>query len=241
MKLVFKEGVRVDLSIGKLNSFKVFADHKREPTEDEYYCLQLGYWLSHTLTVVRQLEHTILYMSNFSPSDKMKRAGINRHTHLLWSVENYIIRTQSVYDRILILTDRLFHIQNNPNRISHESIITNSHISMTKIPNFLKEVKAAVKKYYHDRNTIIHESSYVDGDIRKIEAYSILASSKDYDEFKVEDINDQLKLLTKEYLKRKTREFARINVNVCVALSRLFSEMLPIFTAKYQELCKKNC
>jgi DNA repair ATPase RecN len=223
----------------KPNGFRIDANYNRDPNEEEFYCLQVGFCLVHLLAVVQQLEHTILYMSNFSPSDSMKNAGVNRSTHLLWSVENYIIRTRTVYDRLLVLTDRLFHIQNQPNQISHQSIVTNKHVSRTTIPKSLKQVKKAVKKYYHDRNTIIHEASYLDNELRRIEAYAIVLSNSDYDQIHVEELKEELKRSVREFLKKRKREFTRINKNVCIALSSLFTQMHPIYAKKYAELCGK--
>ena len=237
---VLKKGMEFSKENRKPNGFTADAEYKRELNEAEFYCLQLCYCMTHLLSVVLQLEHTIYYMSNFSPTESMKKAGVNRSTHLLWSVENYIVRTQFVYDRLLILVDRLFHIHNPPNRISHESIVTNTHISRTTIPKALKPVKSSVKKYYHDRNTIIHEASYLDDELRQIEAYSILISSdSDYDDINIEYLKEDLKWLVRDFLKKRKKEFSRINKNVCVSLGDLFIQMHPIFTKKYAELCAK--
>jgi len=236
---VFKKGAEVTKEIGEPNGFKVGAKLKRDPSEEEFYCLQVGHCLAHLLTVVQQMEHTILFMSNFSPSKKMKMAGVNRHTHLLWSIENYIVRTQSVYDRLLILVDRLFHIQNQPNRITHESIVTNTHISRTEIPAFLKPVKKSVKKYYNDRNTFVHQASYLEDELRRIEAYCIMSSNPDFSDEVAEDIIEELKWSIRQFLKKRQREFSRINKNVCISLSNLFTKMHPLYSSKHLEICKK--
>jgi len=239
VKEVFKKGMEIHKEIVKPGGFKIDTKYKRDPTEEEFYCMQIGFYMAHLLTVLQQMEHTILYMSNFSPTDSMKKAGVNRSTHLLWSVENYIVRTQSVYDRLLILVDRLFHIQNQPNRISHESIVTNTHISRTAIPDTLKPVKSAVRRYYHDRNTIIHEASYLNEELRRIEAYAILSSNPDYDEAYVKGLKEDLRWSVRDFIRNRKREYSRINRNVCVSLGNLFYKMHPIFTKKYGELCAK--
>jgi len=236
---VFKRSMEIRKEIVKPNGFKIDAEYKRDPYEEEFYCLQLGYCMAHLLTVVQQMEHTIFYMGNFSPTDSMKKAGVDRSKHLLWSIENYIIRTQVVYDRLLIVVDRLFHIQNQPNRISHESIVTNKHVSRTAIPKVLTTVKSAIKKYYPNRNTIIHEASYLDGELRRIEAYAFLSSNPDYSEEGVKNLQADLAYNVRDFLKKRKREFSIINKNVCVALGDLFNQMHPIFTKKYKELCAK--
>jgi hypothetical protein len=236
---VFKKGMDINKEIAVPTGFKVGAKYKRDPYEEEFYSLQIGFCMAHLLTVIQQMEHTVHYMSNFSPTEPMKKAGINRSTHLLWSVENYIVRTQTVYDRLLILVDRLFNIQNQGNRISHESIVTNMHISRTGIPKALKPIKSAVKKYYFDRNTIIHESSYLDDELRRIEAYAILSSNSDYDGEEVNHLKEELRWSVKDFLKNRKREYSRINKNICAAMASLFDVMHPIFTKKYAELCAK--
>ena len=217
---ILEEGMAIRKKHGGI-SIRKSEEHTY--SEGEYYCLQLSFCVVHLLTVIQQMEHTVLYMSNFSPTELMKKSGINRGTHLLWSVENYIIRTQSVYDRLLVLIDRLFHIQNQPNRISHESIVTNAHISRTEIPNALKPVRASIKKYYHDRNTIIHESSYLDDEIRRIEMLTIAVTSPGYAELDKDRLNEDLKWEVRVFVKKRKREFQRINKNTSISLSGLLS------------------
>jgi hypothetical protein len=239
VKAVFGDGISITKMLAKPNGFKVVDIYIREPTEQEFYCLRLSFCLSHLLTVIQQMEHTVLYMSNFSPSQKMTAGGINRATHLLWSVENYLIRTQTVYDRLLIMIDRLFNIQNATNKISHESIVTNSHIERTEIPKALKPVKKSIAKYYFDRNTIIHESSYMDDDLRKIEGYTILASDPAYGVDKLPHWKDEIRFEVKSYVQKKTREFIRINQNICSSMHDLFGVMLPIYLKHRDELNEK--
>jgi len=236
---VLQLGMNIAKEIKVPNGFKVEAEFKREPIEEEFYVLQLSYCLSHLLTTIQQLEHTVLYMSNFSPTKLMRDAGVTRATHLLWSVENFVIRTQTAYDRLLVLTDRLFHIHNQASRISHESIVTNTHIKRTPVPDKLKAVKKTVKKYYYDRNTIIHESSYSDDQIRHIEGLTILTSGNLGDIDEQGFIKEDLKCLVRKYVASKKREFSKINGNLCAAISETFNEMHPIYLRKYSELCKK--
>lgn len=58
---VFTRGIDISKEIKKINGFKVVAEFEREPIEDEFYVLQLGYCLAHLLTTVQQMEHTVLY------------------------------------------------------------------------------------------------------------------------------------------------------------------------------------
>lgn len=239
VEMVFSHALGIAKEIKKPNGLKVEAEFLRDPIENEFYVLQVGYCLSHLLNTIQQMEHTVLYMSNFSPTEVMKNAGVNRSTHLLWSVENYIIRTQTAYDRLLILTDRLFHIHNAPNRITHDSIVTNTHIKQTNIPNLLKLVKKTVKKYYYDRNTIIHESAYADDELNRIEGLTILSFNSDYGVTTINNLKEDLKYEVRGYVAERKKEYNKINKNLCLALSEVFTGMQPLFDKKFSELCKK--
>ena len=224
---------------------KISMEHRKEIKsksdfyEYEYYCLQLGSCLAHLLTVIQQMEHAVYYMSNFTSTEAMKKVGINRSTHLIWSVENYIIRTRTVYDRSLILVDRLFHIQNQGNQITHESIITNAHISRTNIRNALKPIKSAVNKYYFKRNQIIHEASYADNEIASIELFAAALSDPDNDEAYKKRLKKEFQFHLSIFLKDRKQMFSRINKKVCIAMANLFDEMHPIYKKKYSELFNK--
>lgn len=230
---------QINKDLVKKNGFKVDVEFKRNPTEKEFYCLQLGNAIAHLLTIILQLEHTVLYMSSFTPTKKMKDAGIDRHAQILYIVENYIIRTQTMYDRVLLIIDRLFHIQNKPNRISHESIVTNLHILKTDIPKALKSLKKIIKKYYPDRNSIIHETTFLEDDLRKIEGYSILKTQDNFNQEQKDDIIEILKYKTRDYIKKKRYEFTKTNKKICNSISNLFTVMQPIYENKLSQFSDK--
>lgn len=232
MKTALKIQKDIDNSIG----FTIKVELKRKPTDWEYYCLVLGSSLAHFMTIIQQLEHSVIFMSNFSSTEIMKKNGISRATHLLWSVENFIVRTQTAYDRLLVFVDRLFNIQNQANKINHESIVTNGHIAATKIPEVLKPIRNSIKKYYFDRNTIIHEAPYHDEELRRLEGMSLVLSSLDLDDKEMKYVKADLKHDTRIYLNKKKREYKRINTNLCKATGIAFGEMHKIFKEKQKEL-----
>lgn len=143
------------------------------------------------------------------------------------------MRTQIAYDRLLLLTDRLFHIQNQPNKISHESIVTNTHISKTTIPASFKIVRKTVKKYHYDRNIIMHEASYLEDELWHVKGLALLTSIDSNEE----SLDFQaLRFFIRKYLKKRKREFVRINKNMCAAIGLLFDQMHPIYQNKKAEL-----
>lgn len=218
-------GTRILAVIQKPRTFlKINPEYKRTPSKAEYYCILVGKTLSHVLTICRQLEHSVLYFSSFSPTQKMKKANITRQSHLLYCIENYIIRTQSMYDRLLVLVDRVFELYNPSHIISHELIISNSHIQHSSIPSKLKVLRKVIKDYYRDRNMIIHEHELLEDDIRELEAYTILSISED--PLKGQSaLTENVNYLARQIIKNKTKEFSKVNHDSFIILGDIFNHL----------------
>lgn len=230
---VLHNGGRVAESLHAPGSlFKVDAAYSREPTQAEFYCVSTGNSLAQLLSVCQQLEHSILYLSSFSPTEKMKQSGISRQSHLLYCIENYIVRSQSVYDRVLRLVDKVFCLYNPSHLISRELVISNTHVKNSEVPPKLKSIRSVIKDYYRDRNEIIHESHYLEDDLRRLEGYTILSAEEPFKNDK--DIRLGIKHLTKQIVQDKTRTFSKVNNEAFMAISELFNAL----TNKYNDQLK---
>ncbi len=218
-------GVRIAAVIEKpLSVLKTKAEFKRTPSKAEYYCISVARTLSHVLTICQQLEHSVLYFSSFSPTQKMKQAGITRQSHLLFCIENYIIRTQSMYDRLLRLVDRVFELYNPSHMISHGLIMSNLHVEHSSIPNKLQKLRKVIKDYYHDRNIIIHEQQFLEDELRELEACTFLSTSKGPLKEKrwlIERVNR----LARQIIKNKTKEFSKVNHDSFIIIGDIFNHL----------------
>lgn len=231
VQLVLLNAFKISASIQVKGSvFKVDAKYTRDPTEAEYYYIATGNTLAHFLSTCRQLEHCILYFSSFYSTAKMKRAGVSKHSYLLYCIENYIIRTQSFYDRLLRFIDKLFCLYNPSYLISHELIVSNTHIKHTEVPSSLKTIRKIIKAYYRDRNEIMHERQYLEDDLRRLEAYTILATDGPYKED--ENFKLGIKDLVHQIIKGKTREFTKVNKDAFTAIAELFDKLEPLYDEK---------
>jgi len=149
----------------------------------------------------------------------MKKEGITKQNHLIYCIENYIIRTQSMYDRLLRLVDKVFELYNPSHMISHELITSNSHLLHSPILNKLKTLRKLIKKYYYDdRNRIIHEQQFLEDDIRALEIMTLLTSE---DFFKGQQ--HLIKKAERQVVKNKTVEFSKFNHDVFVILGDIFN------------------
>lgn len=217
----FQEGLKISKDVKvKGTFFKVKCDYKRKLTEPEWYCLGTGSCLAHLLAICQQLEHCVLYFSSFSPTQKMKKAEITKHSHLLYCIENYIIRTSSAYDRILKLINHVFYLYDPQNLISHELIINNGHIKGTYLPSKLRKFKKAIKGYYWDRNLIIHHEQYQEDDLRKLEGYTIFGANEPYRDDKY--FLQEIKFLARQITKNKSKKFTETNKKICTTIAEIF-------------------
>ena len=77
-------------------------------------------------------------------------------------IENYLIRSRGVYDRVLIFSNSLCDIQMSHDYIDHNSIITNKKIQDMGLKNALKGINRICGVYRDERNTIVHKDKYTD-------------------------------------------------------------------------------
>lgn len=122
----FGDAQRVSNELEDSKPFKVEPAWKREPYEDEYYQLTVGSALATLLNACQQLTDSVLYLSAFTPSKRMKQHGVTRQRHVQYCIESYIVRVQSIYDKLLVLVDAVFHLGNANESIGHNSIVTHS-------------------------------------------------------------------------------------------------------------------
>ena len=136
-----------------------------ELTEYQYYVQKVGFYLVNTISWCKQLDLAINLLSNFDYSKK----DASRADHLIYNIENYLIRIKSVHDRVLQLVNAVFHLCINEANVNHGVIVSNYKVQHR--PEIHKAVKA-ISKYLNDheqtRHTLIHRHSLIDKDLKNI-------------------------------------------------------------------------
>lgn len=229
----FKKAVEVTskLQIGSIALVK--AEFSREPDEYKFFVIEVGHTLAHLLSSCEQMMQAVIFLSAFSPTKKMKTHGITRSHHLQYNIENYLIRTQSIYDRILKLVNAVFHLGIAPHDCRHDTIARNLHVKVTDVPAKLQKLKKLLEKYRQDRNVVIHHESYQEDELRKIEMFHLLLSKQDEAELPDHDMFQMVaRDLTRKFLQRKCEEFEQFNEAVSRAMVSLFDSL----ESKYKEL-----
>ena len=196
-------------------------------TEYQYYVQKVGFYLVHTISWCKQLDLAIDLLSNFDYSKK----NASRADHLIYNIENYLIRIKSVHDRVLQLVNAVFHLCLNEANVNHGVIISNYKVQHR--PEIHKAVKS-INKYLSDheqvRHTLIHRHSLIDKDLKKIELFYL----NNFEHIDDEERAKTYKHVRSEHLKRyiidKKEEFGEINNT----LSKLIDELLVSLKPEYE-------
>ncbi|WP_439834060.1 Cthe_2314 family HEPN domain-containing protein [Aeromonas enteropelogenes] len=130
-----------------------------EKTEIEQYhadCWSTCKAVKTSLKKLEIAEECIRKSYQFSPSEHEIAEYIEFH------IENYLIRSRSVYDRVLIFTNYLCDIQMARDAINHISIITNQKVEKLGLHNALKKINKVCAVYRLERNSVVHHDRYSD-------------------------------------------------------------------------------
>ncbi|UUZ76252.1 hypothetical protein LP414_33950 [Polaromonas sp. P1(28)-13] len=234
----FAEASAESVSVQRDLGLDPLVEDTNEPLMNElqFYVTRVGFSLAHTLTWIEQLHQAVHFLSDFGYSKRQKEEGIQRSHHLIYNVENYLVRLQSVYDRLLQLTNAVFHICMSDELVNHGLIVSNLKVSRTKVPQLLKVVRNTIKHKTDDRNEIVHRHSYMEPELRKLELLYMHteetwgASDKKLPYKNLCYVRSQrMKKITMD----KKTEFQSIN-------KALVSALVPLFTALHEQYAKEK-
>ncbi|TVU89040.1 Cthe_2314 family HEPN domain-containing protein [Vreelandella titanicae] len=128
-----------------------------EKTEVEQYHVDCWATCKAVKTSLKKLEvaeECIRQSYRFSPNEHEMAEYIEFH------IENYLIRSRSVYDRALIFTNYLCDIQMAKDSVTHISITTNRKVEKLGLNNALKKINKACAIYRLERNGVVHHDRY---------------------------------------------------------------------------------
>lgn len=234
VQTVLNDGREV-LSDIKVSSTATELPDDAELDEYQYYMQKVSFYLVHALTWCKQLDLAIDFLSNYSYSSK---TNSSRADHLIYNVENYLIRLNSVYDRVLQITNAVFHLGVDEEHVAHSVIVSNHKVKhRPAIGKKIKAVKNFLEGYSQARHTVIHRHSYVDAKLRRIEFLYLHDIGKLIGE---EQWKESLKHLRythiRNYLAEKKVEFLQINDKLSLLLDSLFLSFLDEYVIQKRKL-----
>lgn len=190
--------------------------------EYQYYIHKVGFYLTHTITWCKQLNFALDFISNYNYSQKNSST---RADHLIYNIENYLMRLNSIYDRVLQIVNAVFHLCISEEMVNHGVILTNYKVQhRTEIYNELKKLSKFFRKFKEDRNTIIHRHSYMDLELRRIELF-YMADLVEKDNY-TSELKKYRSMALKKYISSVKEDFSNINDNVFNNLNCFFNKLV---------------
>ncbi len=198
-------------------------------TIDEYqlYRQGVGFHLAHALTWLDQLSFAVELLTNY---DYSKKISASRADHLIYNIENYLIRVNAAYDRALQLVNSVFHLCVHEEHVTHSVIVTNAKVQHR--PNVVAKLKALRKilnAYSQDRHTIIHKHSLLDEKMRRIELFYQDSIIDSMPAEKKSNLKSFRANYLREFVVSKKQEFSIFNAKLASAIQ----ELLDALTAEY--------
>ena len=194
--------------------------------EYQFYVMRVGYSLAQIVTWMEQLDHAVYYLSDFSYKKEAKDEGVNRARHLIYNVENYLIRLQSVYDRALQLTNNVFHLGIEESNVGHSVIVSNLKVSRTEVASLLRAVKKEVERKAQERHAIVHRASHQEDSLRRLELFYMFDEetwATKTEGLTFEGLSHIRSQLMKTVVAEKKQEFTEINKSIFDKIEALFS------------------
>ncbi|WKY60119.1 Cthe_2314 family HEPN domain-containing protein [Vibrio sp. SNU_ST1] len=154
-------------------------------------------------------------------------------------IENSIIRVQSIYDRVLIFTNRLLDLGMSNESIGHNALVTNDHVKAYGLDTKLKAVNRLCNEYRNIRNTVIHHDRFSDEELDRLtmvlQAESLSQRIKGTGVIDPELLNQ----VTENYLTTKQEELVDYLSKIQGKVSELLTEAVKIYPHKKDQLRKQ--
>jgi hypothetical protein len=148
-------------------------------------------------------------------------------------IENSIIRVQSIYDRVLIFTNRILDLGISNDAINHNSLVTNEHVIRFDLVKKLKEINKVCHEYRLVRNTVIHHDRYTEEQLDLLKLLinaDYLSKASKGKEFMPAS---ELEALINDFLSVTKEDLEGYLSKITDKVDLLFDSILPVY--KYQK------
>ncbi|MCE0494652.1 Cthe_2314 family HEPN domain-containing protein [Vibrio salinus] len=160
----------------------------------------------------------------------------NLADYIEFHIENYIIRTHSIYDRTLIFINKLLQLGIDNSHIGHELLVSNENVKKYKINESMKSLKKRFKKYHNIRNMIIHHDKYNDEEFEEISLYHKTNELLERNNQKEMINKEVLDFVTEDYLKEKLQELSSNLDSILEQLVILLEQSFEVYEGKKRQL-----
>ena len=228
---VLQKGVEADkLLLGGRAPVKVAPDYIREPDEHEFFLIRAGISMAEVLVCCQQLEQIPVLLANHRQTTTLSKARINRHSMIVYHLENYFIRTQGLLDRVLKLVDAVFHLLNDPRACRYEVVTRNTKIQVSEVLEPIRGLKKLLDRHAHVRNEIVHERSIKDDALRRLDLFLLIERwERVAPDDKPSNARTHIKESIFEFLRFKKKELLAFNKEIATSMAVILDKLAPYY------------
>jgi Cthe_2314-like HEPN len=234
---VLTKGISVEKLLGNRSPSRVVPNYARDPDEHEYFLIGVAISMAEVLSLCQQLDQIPVFLGSHHQTSAMDRANINRHSLIVYHLENYVIRTQSLLDRVLKLVDSVFHLTNDPKNCRYEVVVRNVKVQISDAHEPLKKLKKLLERYTGARNEIVHHHSIKEDALRRLDMYFLSARwSQVAPREKQTDFKGLIRDTIFEILWFKKKELNAYSDEMAAAIVLLFDKLRPYYAREESAL-----
>lgn len=162
-------------------------------------------------------------------SKRLKNSTVSHAEQIQFAIENYFIRSATIYDRALIFINQLLDLGISDDRIDHTDIVTNHHVKKYTLNTKLKNLGVVCRELNDERNAIIHHRSYSDENFDKF-AMLVKANELSVEAGKSRPFSQTLvKNLTAAILLSHTEDYEKHLTKIKVKLGSLLDTAVTVY------------
>lgn len=143
-------------------------------SEREGYIFQCSQGIVVLTTAVEKAKFSIELLRHSAMP--VKGSIFSHSEQIQFAIENYYIRSATIYDRALIFIGHLLDLGIIDKQIDHTDMVTNRHVKRYQLTNELKNLGKVCRELNDERNAIIHHRSYQTETFNK---YALLSSANE--------------------------------------------------------------
>ncbi|WP_433763655.1 Cthe_2314 family HEPN domain-containing protein [Flavobacterium ginsenosidimutans] len=146
-------------------------------TESEIYVNNVSFYFVHFLSLLSQIENAVELLNNYAYSSNSK---ISRADHLTYNVENYMIRSISITDRLLQLINVIYYLKIDESKVNFKKVIGHNDIINSPLASLYTELRDILAQYSCDRNSVVHRHSFISTELYRLQKLYHPVLTKNY-------------------------------------------------------------
>ena len=159
--------------------------------------------------------------------------------YIEYALENYIIRSRSIYDRALIFVGNLCNLGIANDSITNTLIVTNHHVLKYDLAAKLKPIKKTCDEYLYKRNVIVHHDKLIDKDFDDVSLIITVNHLSEQDGRDKPFQQGHIDLVSKHIIDKKVEEYKNNLKKIEDNINLLFDECEPVYNYYKKTLTTK--